>query len=428
MKNKIRNLIPESLLLIYHTVVSFLSALFYGFPGQKLTVIGITGTKGKTTTANFIWSVLKTSGYKVGIVSTANIRIGDKEWLNLYRMTFPPAWEMQRILNQMLKAGCTHVVMEATSAALALNRHIGIRFTAGIFTNLSPEHLELHHGSFEEYRSQKEKLFAALQHNSRSVSIVNADSEQASYFTKYKAGKNYTYGIAHGDVRAENIVEKENGVSFTVGGESYELQTIGAFNVYNALPALVLARSWGIPTEKIKAGLASLSLIPGRMEKIEAGQSFSVIVDYAHEGLSVGTVLDVARRMKKEGSRILVVTGATGGGRDKAKRTAIGKAVGGGADIAYVTDEDPYEDDPLIIIKDVAEAARSTGKKDNVDLFVLANRKDAIEKALSEAKNSDIVLIIGKGAEQTMQVNGGAIPWDDRKIARDFLQSRFSKK
>jgi len=427
MKELIKRYIPEDFIYIYHTIESFVAAALHGFPGMRLTVIGITGTKGKTTTANFIGAILRAKGFRVGMVSTANIRIGDTEWLNPYRMTFPPTWEMQKLLKQMLNAGCTHVIMEATSPALAQNRHIGIRFAAGIFTNLSPEHLELHHGSFEEYRRMKERLFQALEQNPNSISIVNADSEQEPHFTKYTAGKNITYGIAHGDVRAENIEENEDGVNFSVGNQSYHLQTIGAFNVYNALPGIVLARAWGISPEDIRAGLAMLSGIPGRMERIVAGQSFTVIVDYAHEGLSVGTVLDVAKRMKKEGSRVLVVTGATGGGRDKAKRSAIGKAVGLGADVAYITDEDPYNDDPEVIIKDVAEAVRGTGKKDGIDLFVFSNRKEAIHAALTSAKNNDIVLIIGKGAEQTMQVKGGAIPWDDRAIAREFLTSQKTK-
>jgi UDP-N-acetylmuramoyl-L-alanyl-D-glutamate--2,6-diaminopimelate ligase len=421
MKDFLRAYTPRSVLYLYHTVESFLAALYYGFPGQKLTVIGITGTKGKTTTANFIWSILKSAGYTVGIISTANIRVGNEEWLNPYRMTFPPAWEMQRLLAEMYRAGCTHVILEATSPALAQNRHIGIRFAAGIFTNLSPEHLELHHNSFEEYRSEKEKLFQALENVANSISIVNADSEQAPFFTKYKAGKHYTYGIAHGSIVASRIEETHDGVDFFVGEEKYHLSVLGGFNVYNALPGIVLAHTWGISSDTIRTGLVSLSGIPGRMERIEAGQPFTVIVDYAHEGLSVGTVLDVAKRMKKEGSRIRVVTGATGGGRDKAKRTAIGSAVGTTADVAYITDEDPYEDDPLVIINDVALAAKNAGKKEGDNLFVITNRKDAIAQALKDAEKNDIVLIIGKGAEQTMQVKGGAISWDDRKIAREYL-------
>jgi UDP-N-acetylmuramoyl-L-alanyl-D-glutamate--2,6-diaminopimelate ligase len=425
MKELIKKYLPENFLYFYHTIESFLAAAWYGFPGRQLIIIGITGTKGKTTTANFVWSILKAHGLRVGIVSTANIRMGDKEWLNPYRMTFPPAFQMQKLLRQMLDAGCTHAIMEATSAALAQNRHIGITFTAGIFTNLSPEHLELHHGSFEEYRQMKERLFQALEENPNSISIVNADSEQAPYFTAYTAGKNFTYGIAHGMIQATRIEENESGVDFSIREERYHLNTIGGFNVYNALPGIVLAHAWGISADTIRAGLVALSGIPGRMEKITAGQPFMVIVDYAHEGLSVGTVLDVAKRMKKEGSRILVVTGATGGGRDKAKRNAIGTGVGLGADLAYITDEDPYNDDPEIIIKDVAEAVRATGKKDGVDLFVISNRKEAIHAALTEAKENDIVLIIGKGAEQTMQVKGGAIAWDDRAIARAFLKSKY---
>lgn len=427
MKELIKKYIPESFLYTYHTVQSFLAALLHGFPGMRLKVIGITGTKGKTTTANFVWSVLRAHGIKVGIVSTANIRIHNREWLNPYRMTFPPAWEMQKLLKQMLDAGCTHVVMEATSPALAQNRHIGIRFAAGIFTNLSPEHLELHHNNFIEYRTEKEKLFKALARNPNSVSIVNADSEQAPFFTRYPAGKKYTYGVKEGTIRATSITETDDGVDFSVGGEHYHLNTLGGFNVYNALPALVLARAWGIPSETIRRGFLELSGIPGRMERISAGQPFLVIVDYAHEGLSVGAVLDVGRRMIPASGRVLVVTGATGGGRDKAKRTTIGSTVGKSADIAYVTDEDPYNDDPILIIKDIADAVCATGKQESKNFFVIPNRKDAIHRALRDAQKDDIVLIIGKGAEQTMQVKGGAIPWDDRKIARDFLLSLYTK-
>ncbi len=421
MKELVKKYLPEDFVNLYHSVESFCAAFWYGFPGKKLTVIGITGTKGKTTTANFIWTVLTAGGIKTGIISTANIRVGNEEWLNKYRMTFPPAWETQRLLRQILDAGCTHVILEATSAALSQNRHLGINFSVGIFTNLAKEHLELHHNSFEEYRSEKQKLFEALSYVPHSISIVNADSEQAPFFTKYTANQKITFGIQNGDVRAKDIVENKDGVSFIVNNNPYKINILGAFNVYNALPAITLGTAFKIPTEKIQQGLEKLSGIPGRMEQIQGGQEFTVIVDYAHEGLSVGTVLDSAKRMLKENGRILVVTGATGGGRDKAKREDIGTICVTVANIVYVTNEDPYEDDPAEIIADITRAVKRTGKIENENLFVISDRRIAIEKALANAQKNDIVLIIGKGAEQSMQVKGGAIAWDDRAIAREAL-------
>ncbi len=221
----------------------------------------------------------------------------------------------------------------------------------------------------------------------------------------------------------DNIKETSEGVSFELDKEIFNIGIIGKINVYNALPAIIISRIFGISDSMIKKGLLELKTIPGRMEKIEEGQNFTVIVDYAHEKESMTNLLQTAINMKRADSKIIVLLGAEGGGRDKNKRPIMGELAGKMADYVVVSNVDPYDDDPKQILEDIAISVEKAGKERDKNLFIIEDRKDGIKKALSLARINDIVLITGKGAEQSMVIKGNRVPWDDRIIVKDELKN-----
>ncbi len=431
IKSLLKKIVPKQIFSSYYYALAIGSALYYGQPSKKMIIIGVTGTKGKTSTANFIWAGLSKK-YKVGMITSANIRIGDQEELNAYHMTMPGRATIQRLMKKMLDAGCQYCVVETTSEGIKQFRHKGIVYDTLVFTNLTPEHLPSHGGSFENYKQAKGAIFKELSERPKKVIdgkeitttiIVNADSEHRDYFLGFSAQNKVTYSIVNpSDFQVKGSIHTPLGPQFTLGEASYHLSILGTFNIYNALPSIIIAEKAGLSPADIQAGLEKLTLIPGRMEQIQEGQNFSVIVDYAHEKESMGALLATAKSMRPAGKKIIVVLGAEGGGRDKAKRPAMGKIVGEQADYVLVTNVDPYEDDPKEIIEDIAVVAERCGKVRGENLFTILDRKESIAKALSLAKSGDIVLLTGKGAEQSMVVSGATVPWDDREVVRGLLR------
>lgn len=420
------------------------AAVYYGCPSKKMIVIGITGTKGKTSAANFIWSVLSAGGHKTGLVGTANIRIGDAETPNKYHMTMPGRFILQGILKKMLNAGCTHCVVETTSEGIKQWRHSGIFYDIAVFTNLYPEHLQSHGGSFEKYKIAKGKMFLALFEGaekiigSKKISkiiIANGDDPHKDYFLSFRADKKLTFGLSDGvDFKAHAIKNTPAGLEFFVGADRYAINILGNFNVYNALPAIVIGLEFGIMPETIKKGLQNLKNIPGRMEKIDESQNFLVFVDYAHEREGMTAILDTARDLtvpvpilpaveaKGHEPKVILLLGSEGGGRDKAKRPALGEIAGQKADFVVISNVDPYEDDPREICEDIASAAEKFGKIREQNLFVIEDRREGIKKALSLASKNDVVLITGKGSEQSIVIGGKRFLWDDRVVVREILR------
>ncbi len=443
MKAFLKQIVPQPVFSTYYWLFSVLGAFLYGFPSRKMIVVGITGTKGKTSTANFVWSCAMAAGMKAGIITTANIRIGDEESMNHYHMTMPGRFAIQRTMRKMVKKGCKLCVVETTSEGLKQWRHAGIDYDVAIFTNLTPEHLPSHGGSFEAYKKAKGALFTSLQCSRRKsldgvavqkIVLANNDSEHAPYYLSLASGVAQTFSVhAASDFRAEQIQESRAGVTFAVRDAArnscvpYELSVLGAFNIYNALPAIALMKTWNISEEKIQAGVKALTLIPGRMEAIVRADAdakpfpATVIVDYAHEGQSMSLATDAARKMLGAGGKLIVLLGAEGGGRDKAKRKAMGEIVAQKADVVIVSDVDPYEDDPIEICEDIAKVVEAGGKKRGENLFVIGDRRAGIAKALSLTAPGDVALITGKGAEQSMVVKGGSITWDDRVVVREEM-------
>lgn len=432
MKKILKKLLPEKFVLMYHYFVAVFATLYYGFPSKKMIVIGVTGTKGKTSTINFIWSCLQAGGYKTGIISTANIRIGEKEFLNKYHMTMPGRFTIQKLMAQMIKNGCKFCIVETTSEGIKQYRHIGVYYDIAIFTNLSPEHLEAHGGNFEKYKKAKTKMFAALFAHKKvldgkrieKIIIANKDSEHADYFLSFRADKKITFAINNkADYVAGNIQEINTGISFEMAKVIFKIAILGKFNVSNALPAIIVCRLFGISDYLIAKGLLALQTIPGRMEKIDEGQNFTVLVDYAHEKESITNILQTANNMKKGGSKTIILLGAEGGGRDRAKRPIMGELAAKMADYVVVSNVDPYDDDPKQILEDIAVSSEKFSKIRNQNLFVVEDRRSGIRKALSLARVDDIVLITGKGAEQSIVIGGKRSVWDDRLVVREEIKS-----
>ena len=435
-------MISEKIILKYHAVQSFLAAEYYRNPSKKLKVLGITGTKGKSTAANFVWAVLQKNNIKCGLVGTANIRIGEREEMNTSHMTMPGGWEMQKYFSDMVKNNCEVAVIEVTSEGIKQHRNDGIHFYAGMFTTLSPEHLPSHNNSFEEYKNTKKKFFTQLQKQNAGLIIVNGDNEFSHEFLEEDIKEKVLVSLQNNgknknDINAKIITMTTEKTFFSVGKEKYSLYIGGDKNVENALLAIAIGKHFGLSANEIQNGFESLRVIPGRMEKIEAGQNFTVFVDYAHEEKSMTFITDLGQEIVKNYKennpkisdeklpKILVLLGAEGGGRDPRKRPIMGELVGQKADIVIVSNVDPYDDDPTPICEDIAVACEKVGKIRNKNLFVIEDRRKGIAKVFELAQKNDIVFITGKGSEQTITIGGKALSWDDRTVVREELEKLY---
>lgn len=409
----------------------------YGRPARKLIVVGVTGTKGKTTTCRLIASALEAGGFKVGLLSTVEFQIGEKRWLNDKKMTMLGRGQIQSMLKQMVEAECKYVVVETSSEGILQYRHFGLLYDVVVFTNLGTEHHE-RHGGFENLKRDKGKIFAELTKTKNKVLggqkvpkviVASIDDKNADYYLQFAADKKFTFSIKETNTRpqvpnvAGRIVSSDNsGVDFEAEGATYRLNILGEFNVYNALAAVAVAKSQNISLDKISAGLSSVKLVEGRMEMVEAGQDFKVIVDYAHEPMSLTELFKSLRQMVGPDKKVISVVGSDGGGRDKGKREKMGEIAGRLTDYVVVTDVNCYDEDPHEIAEMLAKGAREAGKKDNENLFIEVDRRNGIAKAISLARAGDVVVITAKGTEPFIGIAGGKkIPWDDRKVAREIL-------
>ncbi len=440
MKELIKKFIPRSILLLYHKLLAQAAAIFYGHPSRKMIIIGVTGTTGKTTVCNLIAKILEEAGFKVGLTTTANFKIADREWVNDLKQTMLGRFALQKLLHRMIQAGCQYAVIETTSEGIAQYRHLGIDYDLAVFCNLTPEHIE-RHGSFENYKKAKGKLFASLSKSKKQllisnqqltinkVSIVNLDDEHAGYFLGFGADgkigysiKNQKYKSKIKKIKAENVGLSSGGVNFNVQGISISLKLLGKFNVYNALAAICVGLSQNIDLNIIKKALGKVRNMPGRMEIIDEGQDFTIIVDYAHEPVGLENVYQTIQSMAPR--RIISLLGSQGGGRDVRKRPILGKLAAQYTDDVIVTNEDPYDEDPRVIIDQVAAGALEKGKVLDQNLWKILDRKKAIKKALTLAKEGDILAITGKGSEKhIVSKDNKKIPHDDREAVRQILRS-----
>ena len=413
-----------------HFLLAWSAYIFYGCPAKKLIVIGVTGTKGKSTTCRLIASVLEAGGNKVGMLTTVEFQIGDKRWLNDKKMTMLGRGKIQSMLRQMVKAGCKYAVVETSSEGILQYRHIGLNYNTAVFTNLGTEHSE-RHGGFENLKRDKAKIFKKAK-----IIVANTDDENAGYYLNFPAKEKW--GFSKNELRSKNdelriltainIVSDNNGSRFFIHHSSFILHILGEFNVYNALAAIAVGRSQKISDAKIAEGLASVKLVEGRMELVDEGQNFKVVVDYAHEPMSLTELFKSLREMVGD-KKVIAVVGSDGGGRDKGKREKMGEIAGRLTNYVIITDVNCYDEDPTQIAEMLAVGARYAGKKDGVDLFVIVDRREAITKAISLAKSGDAVAITAKGTEPYMAMAGGKrIPWDDRRVAREVLVEKLKIK
>lgn len=390
---------------------------WFGRPSERLTVIGITGTDGKTTTSFVAAELLRAAGRRPGLIGTVAIDIGDERLPNDDRNTTPEAPELQAMLARMVEAGNDSVVLEATSHGLALERTRNCRFDIGVVTTVTSEHLELH-GTVARYRAAK-----ALLVEEAPLAILNADDDAFAYFRERARERVLTYGIeADADLRASEVRSDATGSRFELAAPGWRgevsLPMPGSYNVSNALAALSIAHALDLDLSAAADALRRTAGVPGRMERVDAGQPFAVVVDYAHTADSLEKVLRTLRPLTR--GRLIAVFGSAGE-RDPTKRPAMGAVGGRLADVTIVTDEDPRLEDPRVINEAIAAGARGAGARDGESLLVIDDRREAIRQAVALAGAGDVLLLAGKGHEQSIFLGREKLPWDDRAVAREAL-------
>jgi len=413
---------------------------WYGDPSAALGVVGITGTDGKTSTARLTASVLDAGGWQTGIVSTIGGRIGGSDEARPPHATTPQAPDLQRALRAMVAAGDRAAVVETTSHGLALGRVNGVRYDIAVFTNLSHEHLELH-GTFDAYRAAKRSLFERLAIDDRNpvkrapgwprTGIVNVDDQAASTFadaTREAGARLLTYGgDPSADLRLLDVDDDGQRLHVTWAGpggrHAAALQLAGSFNAYNALAAAAVGAAINLEPAAVIAGLEALSQVPGRMERVELGQPFGVVIDYAHSPKSLEVLLDeLAPIAQARGGGLIALFGSAGE-RDVEKRSMMGRIAAERCRLVIAADEDPRNEDPMAILEAIAQGAESAGAVRGRTVLLIRDRASAIREAFRAARPGDVVVLAGKGHENTIQVaNGQELPWDERAVAGEALR------
>jgi UDP-N-acetylmuramoyl-L-alanyl-D-glutamate--2,6-diaminopimelate ligase len=385
-----------------------MSAVVLGEPARSMTIVGVTGTNGKTTIVHLLDAVFRAAGHRTGAIGTVGAHVAG-EPVPIARTT-PEAPDLHRLLRRMRDAGVTMVAMEVSSHALDQGRVGGLRFDAAIFTNLSQDHLD-HHGSMESYFAAKASLFTG---DRAKHAVVNLDDAWGRRLLDVPVPIT-TFGLdPAADVHAEDVRTEPDGLAFRVDGREVTSSLRGGFNVSNCLAAIASSGLVGVSTDDAIRGVAEAGQVSGRMEPVEAGQRFLVVVDYAHTPDSIRTVLAAARPLAT--GRVIVVFGC-GGDRDRAKRSPMGAAATEGADLTVITTDNPRSEDPSAIIAEVERGARAGGGS----YLVEPDRRAAIRLALGEARRGDVVVVAGRGHEPLQEVGDAALPFDDRVVVREEL-------
>lgn len=385
MKKLLKRILPRPLFTLYYEFWALLGALIYRFPSRHIRVIGVTGTNGKTSTVHLATYVLEEGGHKVASISSVRFKIGDKEWKNTLKMTMPGRMAIQRFLRQAVDAGCDVMILEVTSEGIAQRRHKYITYEAAVFTNLTPEHIESH-GSFELYKKAKGELFAAC----GNIHIINISDKHADYFLQFPAKKIMRYE--------------------------------GLFMEGNRAAARAIAFAWGMSETDIEKALTNAPQTPGRMEVV-ARNPFTVIVDYAHTPDALKKTYQAISKtynLKTTNHKLICVLGSAGGGRDRWKRPEVGKIAAEYCDEIILTNEDPYDEDPVSILHEVESGIKTYNLKP-INYKLILDRRKAIRAALQAATAGDVVIITGKGSEPLMMTKEGPVRWDDRDIVREEL-------
>ncbi len=403
----------------YHHLLSVLAAYYYRFPSRQLTVIAVTGTKGKSSTTEIITHLLEQQGYRVASLSTIQFKIGEQVERNLFKMTTPGRFFVQHFLRRAVTAECTHAVIEMSSEAVKLYRHLYIDFDALVFTNLSPEHIESH-GSFTNYKAAKLKLAAALARSKKQPRyiVANIDDEHGADFLDFPVENQLPYSLK--DLSLYTL--QKDGFSMILDGQTFRVPLLGLFNVYNTLAAVTLVRALGLDLKTIEAGLRTLPTIKGRVELLKSPESapkkITAVIDYAHTVDSLTKVYEAFPDTHK-----ICLIGNTGGGRDTWKRPEMAAVAEKYCDYIIFTNEDPYDESPYDIID-----AMIKGLSKDARYEIIMDRRAAINKALQLAPDNSYVMITGKGTDPyIMGANNTKEPWSDLEVTREEMANLWQK-
>ena len=412
----LKRIVPRSIVRFfgpfYHWALARLAAYWYGYPSRGMTVIGITGTNGKSTVVELLARILEEARFRVASVSSIRFKIMDEWWPNELKMTMPGRFFLQRFLARAKRKGATHAVLEVTSQGIKQFRHCGIDWDVLLLTNITREHIEAH-GSFEKYQKTKEKVFEQLEKTYRKeeipkIIIVNEDDKHALEFLKYNADKKLRYSLKN-----INYIFEKDGMKIMIEDIVIKTKLSGEFNIYNIMAAVTLARSLNIGFEEIQRAISKIDSIPGRFEFIQH-EPFTVVVDYAHTPDALRKVYETLKN-----NNLICVLGAAGGGRDKWKRRELGQIADEFCNEIILTNEDPYDEDPNQILSEIESGISAK------PVLKILDRKEAIAKAIDDAQRGDNVIITGKGSEPWMMgPKGTKLPWDDRNITREVLKAR----
>lgn len=422
----------NSLVIPYHKLKAMAMAYKYKFPGKRMRVIGVTGTNGKTSTCFLIWKMLNIAGYKTGLMTTVAWGM-DKLEEQVEHMTTVDTETLNQRMQKIAESGAEFLVLEITSHALAQNRIFGVPIEVAVMTNVTHEHLD-YHKTFENYRDAKRKLFKMAKYG-----VINEDDKSWSYFAD-DVKEYITYGINGGILRAEKVELLAEGVKYQVEipnvnfgnnkkktkNEIAKIRTHipGKFTVYNSLAAMAVGLRLGLSVPEIEKGILALESVEGRMNRVNEGQDFEVIVDYAHTPDAFLKVFESVVPGKKK--RIISLFGGAGR-RDESTRAERGEIGAKNSDIVIVTEDDSRDEDRKMIAEEFAKGAEKEGKILGKDLFIILDREEAIQKAIDLAKKDDIVLVLGKGHEKTILRAEGAVPFEDLKVTRKILKKKMQK-
>jgi UDP-N-acetylmuramoyl-L-alanyl-D-glutamate--2,6-diaminopimelate ligase len=452
----IKKILPKSWLKkirpVWHGFLSYLAAIYYKHPSDKLIVVGVTGTAGKSTTVQMLSHILNASGQRAGYVTTVGFSDGNKEFINKHGLSMPGRFLLQKNLKQILNNECKIAIVEATSEGLAQNRHLGISFDMALFTNLAPAHVQAH-GSFENYKKAKGRLFEALGKSEGKINFpkkvigVNLDDINAEYFLHFPADQKF--GISFGKpaeevdmankkvgtelvsrldqvYQANDLVEDREKTSFALEDVKFELGLPGVFNAYNALLAIAAANALGVPLNESAIALTKFKGAAGRMQKIENEFGIDIFLDYAPEPVAMKNALLALQNIPHQ--RLIHVFGSTGGHRDAQKRFEFGDISAELTDLIIITNDDVYSSNPKEIADNIEQGIARAVNKRVKEVFVILDRKEAIFKAVELAEPGDIVIFTGKGSEQFLVLpDNRRIPWDERTVIEEAIKAKKGK-
>jgi UDP-N-acetylmuramoyl-L-alanyl-D-glutamate--2,6-diaminopimelate ligase len=429
--NTLRKILPSWVFQLQHYLEARLAQILFRNPSKKMIIVGIVGSKGKTTTANILWGILNSQQSKAGLIGTADIKVGDETIKNYWHKTMPGRWYTQQLLGKMQKAGCKYAILEVPSEAQQNWRHVGINFDLIIFTNVTNEILAVHKNSLELLHKHNKRLLSKLNKLRRKkvggeripkTILANKDSEFFNSYSKFKADQKLSYSIQSdgADFTPKEIKSSLTSNSFKLLGQEFKLQIPGKINVSNAVAAIATAKTLGLSLGEIKENLDKYTGVPGRMNLINQGQPFTVLIDYAHEESGLEHLLSWAKESKPKNAKIISLICGQGGGRDVKKRPIMGEMAARESDYVVVSNDDVYDDDPQQIIQDIIDGAKRIRPKLN-GIFNIEDRREGISKALSLARKDDLVLITGKGVDTSMIIAGVKIPWNEHQVVKEEL-------